>query len=106
MKEKKFNIAIVGGGLTGSILIHFLISNQILKNITCCWIKPNNERKENRVSFYNQNNYEILKHYRVFKNINDKEINKILKIKIWNRNIKNTRKSKELRKSIKINGNK
>ena len=54
MKEKKFNIAVVGGGLTGSILIHFLISNQILKNITCCWIKPNNERKENRVSFYNQ----------------------------------------------------
>ena len=88
MKEKKFNIAVVGGGLTGSILIHFLISNQILKNITCCWIKPNNERKENRVSFYNQNNYEILKHYGVFKNINDKEINKILKIKIWNRNIK------------------
>jgi len=66
--EKKFDVAIVGGGLTGQLMASILVNSCIISKRRLCWINTESKlSKDKRVSFINHKNFLKLK--------NDHEIN-------------------------------
>ena len=56
-----FDIIVVGGGLTGSLMIYLLMCNKKLSKSKICWIKLKDKNlTDDRVSFYNSSNLEKL----------------------------------------------
>ena len=56
--HKHFDVTVVGGGLTGKLMISILINSGLFKKSKLCWI--NTETKNNgdkRVSFINYKNF-------------------------------------------------
>ncbi len=84
-KDKKFDITVVGGGLTGTLMVSILINSGIVEKNKLCWI--NTDRKistDKRVSFINyknflklENNYGINLSNQKFININKIEIHNL-----------------------------
>ncbi len=84
-----FDVMVVGGGLTGSLMVYLLLSNKNLSKSKICWIKPKNKSlDDSRVSFYNSANVEKLSKSKFFKNIPEKEITVINEIQVLNKNQK------------------
>ncbi len=84
-KANNFDVTVVGGGLTGSLMIYILLSNKNLSNIKICWIKPKEKNlSDDRVSFYNSANISKLSKISFFQNIADKEITVIKEIHVLN----------------------
>ncbi len=70
--EKNYDIAIVGGGLTGKLMVSILVNSGIIAKKRLCWINTENKlSKDRRVSFINYKNFLKLK--------NDYEINLLKK---------------------------
>ena len=70
--EKNYDIAIVGGGLTGKLMVSILVNSGIVAKKSLCWINTENKlSKDRRVSFINYKNFLKLK--------NDYEINLLKK---------------------------
>ena len=66
--EKNFDVAIVGGGLTGQLMASILVNSCIISKKRLCWINTEGKlSKDKRVSFINHKNFLKLK--------NDHEIN-------------------------------
>ncbi len=82
--EKQFDVTVIGGGLTGKLMVTLLIKSNIFKKNKLCWINTEKKiSKDKRVSFINFKNF--------FKLENDYKINfltnhylKINKIQIHN----------------------
>ena len=86
--EKKYDITIIGGGLTGKLMASILVNSKIIPKKKLCWI--NTEKKssiDKRVSFINYNNFLKLKKDNEC-NLYKKNYVKISKIEIHNINDK------------------
>ena len=60
--KKDYDVAIVGGGLTGKLMASILISSGIISKQRLCWINAESKlSKDKRVSFINYKNFLILK---------------------------------------------
>ena len=82
---KKFQITVVGGGLTGSLMVYILLKSNIISKNNICWIKPEkNIIFDNRVSFYNLKNFENLNLYGLLRNFTKKDLSYITNIEVLN----------------------
>ena len=88
VKEKSYTITVIGGGLTGELMISLLLKSNLINPKELCWINLNKKKsKDARVSFLNTNNFFQLKH--VFKyHFNKSDFLNIEKIQIHNENEK------------------
>ena len=81
-----FDITVVGGGLTGSLMIYLLLSNKKLSKSKICWIKPKDKNlTDDRVSFYNSSNLEKLSKSKFLQNFPEKEITIVNEIHVLNK---------------------
>ena len=84
-QKRHFKVAIVGGGLTGSLMTYILIKSKIVTKKSLCWIKPKTKSNhDDRVSFYNYKNFQILIKFGLKMFLNKQEINNVNKIEILN----------------------
>ena len=80
-----FQITVVGGGLTGSLMIYLLIKSKIVSQKDLCWIRSETDISHDfRVSFYNKQNYDNLNKIGLFKNLNKSDLNIIKNIEVLN----------------------
>ena len=88
MKKNKnhtqYDITVIGGGLTGKLMISILIKSGFFKKNKLCWINTEKENNEDqRVSFINNKNFSKLKNFYGIKFFR-KDYIKINKIEIHN----------------------
>ena len=82
--KKQYDVAVVGGGLTGKLMISILIKSGIFDKNKLCWINTEkNNNKDRRVSFINYKNFVKLEKYYGIKFFTDDYL-KINKIEIHN----------------------
>ena len=63
VKEKFYTITVVGGGLTGELMVSLLLKSDLINPHELCWINLNKKKSiDTRVSFLNTNNFFQLKH--------------------------------------------
>ena len=87
--KKNYDIAIVGGGLAGKLMLAVLINCDLFDEKKLCWINTDNENYQDvRASFINYKNFIKLKKNIQF-NISSKEYSVIDKIELHNTNEKN-----------------
>ena len=56
--NKHFDVAIVGGGLSGKLMTAILVNSGIIQKKRLCWINTeSNLSKDRRVSFINYKNF-------------------------------------------------
>lgn len=88
VNDKFFNITVIGGGLTGKLMVSLLLKSNNIDSNKLCWINLNKENFiDTRVSFLNTKNFFKLKHKFKY-NFNDKDCLNIKKIQIHNENEK------------------
>ena len=81
-----FDITVVGGGLTGSLMIYLLMCNKKLSKSKICWIKLKDKNlTDDRVSFYNSSNLEKLSKSKFLQNLPEKEITIVNEIHVLNK---------------------
>ena len=63
VKEKFYKITVIGGGLTGELMVSLLLKSNNIDSNEICWINLNRKKFiDTRVSFLNTNNFFKLKH--------------------------------------------
>ena len=77
-------ICVIGGGLTGAIMLLLLKKSNLFKKNEIAWIKPK-EKKQNdlRTTFYNPTSIELLKNLSLIDNLNDNDYSKVNQIKVF-----------------------
>lgn len=86
--EKFYTITVVGGGLTGQLMISLLLKSNLINPKELCWINLNKGQFiDTRVSFLNTNNFFQLK-YNFKYHFDDNDFLNIKKIEIHNENEK------------------
>ena len=86
--KKNYDIAIVGGGLAGKLMLAVLMNCGLFDENKLCWINTDNQNyKDVRVSFINYKNFIKLKRKIQF-NISSKDYSVIDKIELHNTNEK------------------
>ena len=62
VNEKSYTITVIGGGLTGHLMVSLLLKSNSIDPSKICWINLNKKKtKDTRVSFLNINNFFLLK---------------------------------------------
>ena len=86
--KKNYDITIVGGGLTGKLMVAMLTNCNLFDENKLCWINTDNKNfKDLRVSFINYNNFLKLKKS-IRLDISSKDYSVIDKIELHNANEK------------------
>ena len=58
VNEKFYTITVIGGGLTGELMVSLLLKSNLINPEELCWINLNKKKsKDARVSFLNTNNF-------------------------------------------------
>ena len=88
INEKFYTITVIGGGLTGELMVSLLLKSNLINPVELCWINLNKKKsKDGRVSFLNTNNFFQLKHGFKY-HFNKSDFLNIEKIQIHNENEK------------------
>ena len=86
--EKFYTITVIGGGLTGELMVSLLLKSNLINPKELCWVNLNKKKsKDSRVSFLNTNNFFQLKHGFKY-HFNKSDFLNIQKIQIHNENEK------------------
>ena len=86
--NKFFTLTVVGGGLTGQLMVSLLLKSNFINPDQLCWINLSTKKsKDTRVSFLNTKNFSQLK-YNFKYHFNDNDFLNIQQIKIHNENEK------------------
>ena len=86
--NKFFTLTVIGGGLTGQLMVSLLLKNRFLSPDQLCWINLNAKKSEDtRVSFLNTKNFHQLK-YNFKYHFHDKDFLNIHQILVHNENEK------------------
>ena len=86
VNDEFYTITIIGGGLTGELMVSLLLKSKFIDPDKLCWINLNKKKFiDTRVSFLNINNFFQLKHDFKY-NFNDSDYLNIEKIQIHNEN--------------------
>ena len=88
VNDEFYTITVIGGGLTGQLMVSLLLKSNNIDSNKICWINLNKKRSiDTRVSFLNTNNFFKLKHkFKYY--FNDNDCLHIKKIQIHNENEK------------------
>ena len=77
-------ICIVGGGITGAMMVLLLKQSNMFKLNEIGWIKPYSKSKNDlRTTFYNKASLELLEKLNVLKNIKKSDLTPVKKIKVF-----------------------
>ncbi len=83
-KENFHKICVVGGGITGAIMVLLLKNSNLFKLSDIGWVKPQFKPKNDlRTTFYNNTSVELLKNLNILKNLKKKNFTKVNQIKVF-----------------------
>lgn len=77
-------ICVIGGGLTGAIMLLLLKKSNLFKKNEIAWIKPKEKKQSDlRTTFYNPTSIELLKNLSLIDNLNNNDYSKVNQIKVF-----------------------
>ena len=77
-------ICVIGGGLTGAIMLLLLKKSNLFKKNEIAWIKPKEKKQSDlRTTFYNPTSIELLKNLSLIDNLNYNDYSKVNQIKVF-----------------------
>ena len=80
-------ICVVGGGITGAIMVLMLKNSNMFKLSDIGWIKPNLKSKYDfRTTFYNENSLELLNNLKILKKLKKNDYTSVKSIKVFGPN--------------------
>ena len=83
-KENFHKICVVGGGITGAIMVLLLKNSNMFKLSDIAWIKPKLKSKNDfRTTFYNKTSLELLEKLNVLKVLKKNDYTSVKKIKVF-----------------------
>ena len=83
-QENFHKVCVVGGGITGAIMILLLKRSDMLDLNDICWIKPNFKSENDlRTTFYNKTSLKLLNDLNILKKLKKKDYSLINKIKVF-----------------------
>ncbi len=86
-QENFHKICVVGGGITGAVMVLLLKNSNMFKLSDIAWIKPNLKSKNDfRTTFYNKTSLELLKKLNVLKVLKKNDYTSVKKIKVFGSN--------------------
>ena len=81
LTKKFYTITVIGGGLTGQLMVSLLLKSNFIDSNKLCWINLNKKKFiDTRVSFLNTKNFFKLKHKFKY-HFNDKDFLNIKKFR-------------------------
>ena len=85
LPEENFHkICVVGGGITGAIMVLLLKKSNLFKSTDIGWIKPNLKSKiDLRTTFYNRTSIELLDNLKILNKIKKIDFTSVKKIKVF-----------------------
>ena len=82
-QENFHKICVIGGGITGAIMVLLLKKAQLFKLSDIAWIKPKLKSKNDfRTTFYNKTSLELLEKLNVLKVLKKNDYTSVKKIKV------------------------
>ena len=82
--ETFHRICVVGGGITGAIMVLLLKKSNMFKSNEIGWIKPYSKSNDDlRTTFYNKTSMELLENLAVLKKIKKNDLTLVKKIKVF-----------------------
>ena len=77
-------VCVIGGGLTGAIMLLLLKNSNLFKKNEIAWIKPKEKKQSDlRTTFYNPTSIELLKNLSLIDNLNYNDYSKVNQIKVF-----------------------
>ena len=86
-KENFHKICVVGGGITGAIMVLLLKNSNMFKLSDIGWVKPKLKTQNDfRTTFYNETSLELLNNFNIFKKLKKVDYTSIKNIKVFGPN--------------------
>ena len=86
-KENFHKICVIGGGITGALMVLLLKNSNMFKLSDIGWIKPNLKSKDDfRTTFYNETSLELLKNLNILKKLKKNDYTTVKSIKVFGPN--------------------
>ena len=86
-KENFHKICVIGGGITGALMVLLLKNSNMFKLSDIGWIKPNLKSKGDfRTTFYNETSLELLKNLNILKKLKKNDYTTVKSIKVFGPN--------------------
>ena len=83
-QENFHKVCVVGGGITGAMMILLLKNSNMFRSNEIGWIKPNFKPKDDlRTTFYNETSLKLLSNLNILKKLRKKDYTLINKIKVY-----------------------
>ena len=83
-QEYFHKICVVGGGLTGAIMVLLLKQSKLFKKNEIAWIKPKEKKHADfRTTFYNSTSIELLKSLHLIDNLNFDDYSTVNQIEVF-----------------------
>jgi len=85
LRQEYFHkICVIGGGLTGAIMVLLLKNSNLFKKNEIAWIKPKEKKQSDlRTTFYNPASIQLLKNLSLIDNLNFNEYSKVNQIEVF-----------------------
>ncbi len=84
LQEHFHKICVVGGGLTGAMMVFLLKNSSLFELNDICWIKPKSNIKDDlRTTFLNKTSLELLDNLNILKKLNKSDYTLVKKIKVF-----------------------
>ena len=112
--ETFHKICVVGGGITGAMMVLLLKNSNMFKLSEIAWIKPSPKSNEDlRTTFYNKSSMHLLKNLNILKKIKKIDLTSVKKIKVfgvnkasplvWDYNDPNTKLGAVIKNNVILN---
>ena len=86
-KENFHKICVIGGGITGALMVLLLKNSNMFKLSDIGWIKPNLKSKDDfRTTFFNETSLELLKNLNILKKLKKNDYTTVKSIKVFGPN--------------------
>ena len=83
-QENFHKVCVVGGGITGAIMVLLLKNSNFLKLNDIGWIRPNSKSNDDlRTTFYNKTSLELLNNLNILKKLKKDDYTSVKKIKVF-----------------------
>ena len=83
-KEIFYKICVIGGGLTGALMILLLLKSKLFNKNEIAWIKPeNNSNNDTRTTFYNSTSINILEELGLLNSLKAVDYTNVKEIKVF-----------------------
>ena len=86
-QENFHKICVVGGGITGAMMVLLLKNSNMFELNDIAWIKPKlKSQNDFRTTFYNETSLELLKNLNIFKKLKKFDYTSVKNIKVFGPN--------------------